>query len=92
MPGILESLIFVAAVLVQVLGLASIFFARLSERSRAQCACQRVFYGCLVLVGGAAVATLFLGNGYWASCGTTLAVMAVGVTFDFGRAGQEALI
>ena len=63
-----------------------------SERSRVQCLCQRVFYGCLVLVGCTTVAALLLGSGYWASCGATLAIMAVGVTFDLGRAGSEALI
>jgi hypothetical protein len=92
MVGILEPSVFVCAVLVQLLGLASVFCARLSERSWAQCLCQRVFYGCLVLVGCATVAALLLGSGYWASCGATLAIMAVGVTFDLGRAGHEALV
>lgn len=92
MIGILESTVFACAALVQVLGLASVVFARLSERSPAQDFCQRIFFGCLVLVSGAAVAALCLGNGYWASCGTTLALMAVGATYDGGRSRREALI
>jgi hypothetical protein len=91
MIGLFEMSIFVGAVLVQLLGLASMLFARFSERSRAQHYSQRCFFGCLVLVGGAAMAAICLGNGHWLSCGTTLALMAVGVTFDGGR-GSAAIV
>ena len=92
MIGMFDLSVFACAVLVQLLGLASVLFARLSERSRAQNYSQRCFFGCLCLVGCAALGAVLLGNGYWLSCGTTLALMAVGVTFDRGGSRGEALI
>jgi hypothetical protein len=88
MVPLVELSVITGAVVVQILGLASVLCARLSERSSAQRCCQRIFFACLVLVGGAAVAALFLGSSAWAPCGTTLALMAVGVTFDGGRSAR----
>lgn len=92
MIGMFDLSILACAILVQLLGIASVLYARLSERSRAQNYSQRCFFGCLFLVGGAAMGAVLLGNGYWLSCGTTLAIMAVGVTFDRGGANNEVLI
>lgn len=92
MIGIYELSIFTCAVLVQMLGIASVFFARCCERSRAQNSSQRCFYCCLCLVGCAALGAVLLGNGYWLSCGTTLALMAVGVTFDRGVSRGGAVV
>ena len=88
MLGIFELSVFVGAVLVQLLGIASMLFARVSERSKAQHYSQRCFFGCLVLVGSAALAAVSLGSGAWLSCGITLAVMAVGATIDGGRRSE----
>ena len=79
--------------LVEVLGLASAWFARLSEGSPRQALCQRLFFGCLVLVGVAMIPALKLGPGFWFSSGTTLSLMILAVTYDANScpAGEERL-
>ncbi len=70
---------------IQVLGLLSAAVARLSEGSRRQASSQRFFLGCLGLVGGTTMLCLGLWPGCWLASGSTLAVMVLGVTCDFGR-------
>ena len=73
---------------VQVLGLGSAWFARLSEGSSRQGLCQRLFFGCLVLVGVAMIPALKLGPGFWFSSGTTLSLMILAVTYDVNSPRQ----
>ena len=68
--------------LVQILGLGSAWFARLSEGSSRQALCQRLFFGCLILVGVAMIPALKLGPGFWFSSGATLSLMILAVTYD----------
>ena len=67
---------------VEILGLTSAWFARLSEGSPRQAFCQRLFFGCLVLVGVAMIPAVKLGPGFWFSSGTTLSLMILAVTYD----------
>ncbi len=75
--------------LVEVLGLASAWFARVSEGSPRQALYQRLFFGCLVLVGVAMIPALKLGPGCWFSSGATLSLMILAATFDASSARQR---
>lgn len=79
-----ENVIFWIAVAVQCLGIASMIFARVSERCWARSLCQSTFLLCLFAVGLATAATLYLGNGNWHPCAMTLGFMCVGGTVDLG--------
>jgi hypothetical protein len=61
---------------VLVVGLASAVLARVSEGSCLQTWCQRLFVGCLALVGVATFASLGLGRDCWLMSGV-LSVAAV---------------
>lgn len=69
--------------LIEVAGLLSVWLARLSEGSRGQASCHWLFFGCLILVGLAAMASVTLGPRYWLTSGATLGVMIVGAIWDF---------
>lgn len=76
-------------IMVQVLGLLAACLARRSEGSPHQTVCQYLFLGLLLLVGAVAVGSAaFLGPGWWLSSGTTLSVMTLGATAEFGRPPQ----
>ena len=83
--------VFWLLIAVQAAGLTSTWLTRLSEGSRCQTSCQRLFFGCLGLVGLATIASLGLGPGSWLSCGTTLSLMVVGVTWDVGQSSRAAI-
>jgi hypothetical protein len=68
---------------IQVAGLISAWLARLSEGSRRQACCQRLFFGCLGLIGLTTMASLALGPKYWLPSGMTLSIMVVGAVWDF---------
>lgn len=74
----------------QLLGLVSAWFARRSEGKPYQTSCYWAFFTCLALVGMSTVAAFFVGPGLSLVSGTTLAVMAVGATIDFGEARRAA--
>ena len=75
--------------LVQVFGLGSAWFARLSEGSSRQAICQRLFFGCLVLVGVAMIPAAKLGPGFWLSSGATLSLMILAVTYNVNPSRDE---
>ncbi|HXT58712.1 MAG TPA: hypothetical protein VN699_08750 [Pirellulales bacterium] len=79
------SLIYVLAV-IQVLGLASACLARMGEGSIRQTSCQRLFFGCLAMVGAATMTAMLLGPGACLASGATMAVMVLTATWDFGGA------
>ena len=70
---------------VLLLGLTSAWATRLSQRSRCQTSCQRLFLGCLALVGGTTLVSFGLGPGCWLASGFTLALMVLTVTCDFNH-------
>lgn len=75
---------------VQVLGLVSAVVARCGEGSMHQDCCQRVFVGCLVLMALTTIAALTMGPGSGMACGTTLALMVLAATWDFGTSRPAA--
>lgn len=68
---------------IQIAGLSSAWLARLSEGSRNQASCQRLFFALLGLVGVATMATVALGPRYWLASGATLSAMVLGAIWDF---------
>ena len=76
---------------IQVLGLASAWFARLSEGSAGQTTCQWLFFCCLTLVGIATITALQLGPGSWLTSGSTLSLMVLAATCDFSRSGRASV-
>ena len=82
--------LFAILVVVQVLGLASVVLARLTENSAFQALCQRLFVACLLVVGGVTVLAFQSGSGGWFSCAATLPVMALGATLDMKRSYEYA--
>lgn len=81
----LEPLGFAVAVLVQLLGIASMFVARLSEESGSQKWTQPLFFACLASLGAVTIGAIACHAACWLSCGTTLAIMTVGATLDLKR-------
>ncbi len=82
MQEFVDPFVFWSAVLVQALGLASVLFARLPRASTSHDYGRGVYIGCLVVLGGATMIAFGSGSGYWAWCGTTFSLMAVGGVFD----------
>ncbi len=80
----LESSLFAWALgILQIAGLASAWLARLTEGSPRQASCQRIFLGCLGLIGLATMLSVTLGPRYWVTTCTTLALMVLGAIWDF---------
>jgi hypothetical protein len=78
-----------AIVAIQIAGLFCAWITRCSEGSALQPLCHRLFFGALLLMGGATVVALGIGPGCWISCGATLSIMVVGVTCEFSRSEME---
>ena len=72
--------------IIQALGLASACLARIGEGSIRQTSCQRLFLGCMALVGVSTMFSMFVGPGACVASGATLAVMVLTATWDFGGA------
>lgn len=80
-----DPLIFWGVLALQIVGLASVVFARLPKSScPIQACCRSLFVGCLIFVGVATMLAIGMESGCWAWCGTTFSIMAVGATFDLG--------
>jgi cadmium resistance protein CadD (predicted permease) len=88
MKEFVDPLVFWAAAIVQMLGLASVLFARLPRRTKSHEYARGIYLGCLVVLGLATMVAIGSGSGYWAWCGTTFSLMAVGGTFDQGPSFQ----
>jgi hypothetical protein len=72
----------------QIVGLASMFLARMSRPTLLHNCCRLLFVVCLVVVGLATIYAMGLQSSTWAWCGTTFSVMAVGGTMDLGCASR----
>ena len=75
-----ESAAYWVVISIQILGLAGMVAARASKAAWGQWAC---LVG-IVLVGGASICTMWCGSGLWMPCGATLALVAVGATWETG--------
>jgi hypothetical protein len=72
---------------IEIVGLASAWMARLSLGSRRQRPFQALFIVCLLLSGATTVLALPLGAGCWLTASTTFAIMVLTATCDFSRSG-----
>lgn len=83
MPTELPTALPTMAVVLQVVGLGSMFLMRCHERGESLSQWhQRIFLVLLVSVGAATAYCLGCGHSGWLSCGTTFSIMAVGATID----------
>jgi hypothetical protein len=80
----------VGLVVLQVLGLAVALATRATVGSAWQGFCQRLFYGCFVLVGAATLLSFVAGLVYGLACGTNLACMALTAVWDFNETASPA--
>lgn len=69
--------------LIQIVGLASAWLARMSEGSRSQVSCHRVFFCCLAMMGLTTMIALAVTPKYWLTSGTTLSLMVISAVWDF---------
>lgn len=77
---------------IQISGLLSAWLARLSEGSSRQCWCQRLFIGCLAIVGLSLLVGVALGTRYWVASAGTLSAMILAAVWDFSaHARMESL-
>jgi hypothetical protein len=81
-------LVFWLLAALHVVGLSSMFLARLPHASRRQALFQHLFVACLVVVGAATMFTICVQSNCWVWSGTTFSLMAVGATADLGQAAR----
>jgi len=72
----------------QLLGLTTALFARLSEGHHYQESSQRLFLLALTLIGGAAIVSVQMQTSWWVISAFTLSLMVLTVTCDFRRCGR----
>jgi hypothetical protein len=75
--------VFWAACLAQVVGLVVLAAARSGQQCPECKWMLGAFFLMMGVIGVMAIAAFQVGSGAWASCGATLAIMAVGATLDF---------
>jgi hypothetical protein len=91
MPFLADPIVFFWAMLaLQVVGLASMFLARLPHPTLLHNCCRHLFVVCLIVVGLATIYAMGQECSTWAWCGTTFSLMAVGGTMDLGGASRIA--
>ena len=74
MPQVADQFVFFWIMLVlQVVGLASMFLARMPHRTLLHIFCRQLFVACLIIVGLATIYAMGSQTSTWAWCGTTLA-------------------
>lgn len=79
-----DPMVFWAMVTLQLIGLASILLARFQQSCTKQGYCRGFFVVCLMVLGFATIYSIGAQSSYWAWCGTTFSLMAVGGTFEGG--------
>jgi hypothetical protein len=80
--------VFWAACLAQLIGFLVLAAARSGQRCPECKWMQGAFFLMMAILGAMGVVAFHVGSGAWASCGATLAIMAVGATLDFPEADQ----
>ena len=81
----MPALLVVCVGAVQILGLASLAGARMSEGSKHHQFAQVFFFLLLAVVAATAAGNVALGSALWPVCSVTFGVMIVGATLSSGR-------
>ena len=89
MSTLSEVHIFWIAVAIQAAGAISVVAIRLTERSWSGVLFRRMFFVCLLAVGLATMLALSHGAAAWLPCASTLGLMSVGATVDFGSSRRS---
>lgn len=76
--------LFWGVVVIQVIGLLSVWMARLAVGRRSRRTCQRLFLSCLALVGATSVVAMGISAASWLFSAAVLALMVVGAVWDLG--------
>jgi hypothetical protein len=82
------SYVFWLLIAVELLGLASAVVARVSEGSRRENWCQRIFLAVMGVVGIVAIISLGFGPDCWLAAGGTFSLMVLIATTDFGHSAR----
>jgi hypothetical protein len=91
MPELSPTTIFWTACFVQLAGLLILAAARSGQRCPDCKWVQGAFFLMMALIGCVAILAFQARSGCWASCGATLAIMAVAATMDFPTAAESGL-
>jgi hypothetical protein len=83
MAEFVDPVAFWGLLLVQLAGLASTVLGRLPSLGKSHEYCRGVYLGCLTVLAVATFAAIGMESSWWAWCGTTLSLMAVGGTLDW---------
>lgn len=84
MIDFVDPVAFWGILLVQMAGLASIVLGRLPRPGKTHDYCRGIYLGCLAVLAMATLAAVMWESSWWAWCGTTFSLMAVGGTLDLG--------
>ena len=82
------SYVFWLLIAVELFGLASAIVARISEGSRRETWCQRIFLAVMGVVGVVAITSLGFGPDCWLAAGGTFSLMVLIATTDFAHSPQ----
>jgi hypothetical protein len=82
MIDFVDPVAFWGLLLVQLAGLASIVLGRLPRPGKAHDYCRGIYLGCLTVLAAATFGAILCDSTWWAWCGATLSLMAVGGTLD----------
>jgi len=85
MEAALANHLFWIMLVVVSLGIATTAAARIALTCPARCLVRVVFFLCLPIVGLATATAMLVGSPLWTAGGMTLAIMAVGSTWEVGR-------
>lgn len=85
-----DSFVVMTLALVQAMGVASTFLARMGEGRPCQALCQYLFLCCMMLVAGSTLVAFVMGPGYFITAGLCMAWMVIGAVWDF-RGGRVAV-
>lgn len=83
-----EHALFCLTIVTQILGIASVACARLSERSSSRVFFQRTCYFFFVAIGVATMLAVASDSTSWFTFAATLGVMSIGATLDLSSRGQ----
>jgi hypothetical protein len=85
MVEFVDPVAFWGLLIVQLAGLASTVLGRLPRIGKTHEYCRGVYLGCLTVLALSTLSAVMWGSGWWAWCGTTFSLMAVGGTLDLGN-------
>lgn len=86
MIDFVDPVAFWGLLLVQLAGLSSVVLGRLPRPGKTHEYCRGIYLGCLTVLALATMSAILWDSSWWAWCGTTLSLMAVGGTLDHGSA------